>query len=70
MAGNPRYECCTSSGAVAALDATTGEVIWYHRVIPEDPDETGMNGIGTRQWGPSGAAVWSSPTVDPARGLL
>ena len=70
VAGDPRYECCTSSGAVAALDAATGEVLWYHRVIPGYPEETGKNGIGTTSWGPSGAAVWSSPTVDPARGLL
>ena len=70
MAGDPRYECCTSSGAVAALDAATGEVLWYHRVIPGYPEETGKNGIGTTNWGPSGAAVWSSPTIDPARGLL
>lgn len=69
-AGDPRYECCTSSGAVAALDAATGEVLWYHRVIPGYPEETGRNGIGTTTWGPSGASVWSSPTIDPARGLL
>ncbi|MDE2796333.1 MAG: PQQ-binding-like beta-propeller repeat protein [Gemmatimonadota bacterium] len=70
VAGDPRYECCTSSGAVAALDAGTGEVLWYHRVIPGYPEETGKNGIGTTMWGPSGAAVWSSPTVDPARELV
>ena len=70
LAGDPRYECCTSSGAVAALDAATGEVLWYHRVIPGYPDETGTNAKGTTTWGPSGAAVWSSPTIDPARGLL
>ena len=70
VAGDPRYECCTSSGAVAALDAATGEVVWYHRVIPGYPDETGKNGIGTTTWGPSGAAIWSSPTVDPGRGLI
>lgn len=70
VSGDPRYECCTSSGAVAALDAATGEVLWYHRVIPGYPEETGPNGIGTMNWGPSGAAVWSSPTIDPARGLL
>lgn len=70
VSGDPRYECCTSSGAVAALDAATGEVLWYHRVIPGPPRETGRNGSGTTNWGPSGAAVWSSPTIDPARGLL
>ena len=70
LAGDARYECCTSSGAVAALDAATGEVLWYHRVIPGYPEETGTTGVGTTSWGPSGAAVWSSPTIDPARGVL
>ena len=55
---------------VASLDAATGDLLWYHRVIPGYPEETGKNGIGTTNWGPSGAAVWSSPTIDSARGLL
>ncbi len=70
MSGDPRYECCTSSGAVAALDARTGDVLWYHRVIAGYPDEAGANEIGTQLWAPSGAPVWSSPTVDAARGLV
>ena len=69
-AGDPRYECCTSSGAVAALDPATGEVDWYHRVIPGYPEEVGKNGIGVTLWAPSGAPVWSSPTVDAERGLV
>ena len=70
VSGDPRYECCTASGAVAALDATTGDVLWYHRVIPEYPEEAGTNDAGTQLWAPSGAPVWSSPTVDAARGLV
>ena len=31
VAMDPTYECCSASGAVAALDATTGDLIWYHR---------------------------------------
>lgn len=69
-AGDPRYECCTSSGAVAALDTSTGDLLWYHRVIPEYPEEAGKNAIGTQLWAPSGAPVWSSPTVDVARGVV
>lgn len=67
---NPAYECCTSSGAVAALDAETGELLWYHRVIPHEPVEVGTNAAGTPLWAPSGAPVWSSPTVDVARGRV
>lgn len=70
LAGDPRYECCTSSGAVAAVDALTGETLWYHRIIPGYPEATEANAAGTPQWAPSGAAVWSSPTVDPRRGLV
>ena len=70
LAGDPRYECCTSSGAVAALDALTGDVLWYHRIIPGYPETAGENAVGTPRWAPSGASVWSSPTVDPGRGLV
>lgn len=69
-AGDPSYECCTSSGAVAALDAATGEVLWYHRVVPGYPEEAGENAAGTQLWAPSGAPVWSSPTIDTRRGLV
>jgi polyvinyl alcohol dehydrogenase (cytochrome) len=69
-AGNPEYECCTASGAVASLDAGTGVVEWYHRVIPGYPDSLGVNAAGATIWGPSGAPVWSSPTVDPERGVV
>jgi polyvinyl alcohol dehydrogenase (cytochrome) len=70
VAQDPTYECCTASGAVAALDATSGELIWYHRVIEQEPVETGRNAAGARLFAPSGAPVWSSPTVDTRRGLV
>ncbi len=69
-AGNPAYECCTASGAVAALDAASGDVLWYHRVIPGYPEEAGRNAAGTQLYAPSGAPVWASPTVDVDRGLV
>jgi polyvinyl alcohol dehydrogenase (cytochrome) len=70
VALDPTYECCTASGAVAALDAGTGELVWYHRVITEDPVQTGKNSAGARLFAPSGAPVWSSPTIDVERGLV
>ena len=69
-AGNPAYACCTSSGAVAALDVVNGNVLWYHRVIPEEAREVGKNAAGTAMLAPSGAPVWSSPTIDVRRGLV
>lgn len=69
-AGDPEYECCTSSGAVAAVDVETGDVDWYYRVIPGYPEETGENSAGTQRYAPSGAPVWASPTVDVDRGVV
>jgi polyvinyl alcohol dehydrogenase (cytochrome) len=69
-AGNPAYACCTASGAVAALDASTGDLLWYHRVIEEEAREVGRTAAGTPILAPSGAPVWSSPTVDVRRGRV
>ena len=70
MGGDPYYECCTSSGAVAALDTESGDLLWYHRVIPGYPEEAGVNALGRQLWAPSGAPVWSSPTIDVSRGRV
>lgn len=69
-AGNPAYECCTSSGGVASLHVGTGAVTWYHRVIADSAREVGKNAAGTATFAPSGAPVWASPTVDAKRGLV
>ena len=63
-ATNPKFECCTFRGSVVALDATTGNRIWRTYLIPDEPKVTGQNPAGTNRWGPSGSAVWSSPTLD------
>ncbi len=64
------YECCHFRGSVVALDAQTGKQIWKTYTIPEEPKPTRKNKAGTQMWGPSGAAVWSSPTLDLKRRLL
>jgi polyvinyl alcohol dehydrogenase (cytochrome) len=64
------YECCTFRGSVAALDAVTGRPVWQAYTIPEVPQPTGKNARGTQLFGPSGAAVWSAPTIDPKRGAI
>jgi len=61
---NPGYECCTFRGSLTALDAATGKVAWKSYTIPEEPKPVRKNKWGVQLWGPSGAAVWSSPTVD------
>lgn len=65
---DPKYPCCTFRGSVVALDARTGRQIWKSYTIPEAPHLTGKkNSAGVPLWGPSGAAVWSPPTIDLGR---
>jgi polyvinyl alcohol dehydrogenase (cytochrome) len=66
---NPQYECCQGRGAVVALDAGSGATVWIAHTVGEATKQ-GRNAIGTQLWGPSGASVWSSPTIDPRQGVL
>jgi polyvinyl alcohol dehydrogenase (cytochrome) len=61
------FECCRSRGAVAALDASTGRMLWKTYVVPDPPRPQYRNSRGVQRWGPAGGAVWNSPTVDPVR---
>jgi polyvinyl alcohol dehydrogenase (cytochrome) len=67
---NPKYECCTFRGGVVAFDAKNGAELWRAYTIPDAPKKLRKNSIGTQLYGPAGASVWSSPTVDARRGLL
>lgn len=69
-AGNPAYPCCTFRGGVAAYDALTGERIWKSFTVAEEPKRREITSKGTQLWGPAGAGVWSSPTVDRTRGAV
>ena len=70
-AADPGYACCTFRGSVAALDVNTGKLLWNSFVIPEQPAETGeFNAHGAKRFGPSGAPVWNTPSIDTKRGLL
>lgn len=66
---NPEYECCTFRGGLTALDAKTGARIWRNYTVPEKTQQP-ANSAGAAQWGPSGAPVWSVPTIDERRGLI
>ena len=66
-AANPAFECCKFRGSLAALDAVSGKLLWKTYTIADAPTMTGRNTAGTPKWGPSGAALWSSPTVDLQR---
>jgi polyvinyl alcohol dehydrogenase (cytochrome) len=61
------YVCCTFRGVMAALDSETGRQIWKSYTIPEKPKVLKKNSLGVDYMGPSGAGVWTSPIIDPAR---
>jgi polyvinyl alcohol dehydrogenase (cytochrome) len=55
-AGSTFYQCCSVSGSVVALNATTGAKLWETFTVPA---------------GYSGGAVWGgNPVVDTARGTV
>jgi len=66
---NPEYPCCTFRGSVTALRVSDGSVVWKTYLV-DAPQRTGETAVGTPTFGPSGAGVWSTPTVDAPRGLL
>ncbi|MGV3591848.1 MAG: PQQ-binding-like beta-propeller repeat protein [Gammaproteobacteria bacterium] len=65
MAAVPTYACCTFRGSVVALDALSGAQIWKRDMIATPAADTGDN-----KRGPSGAAIWSAPTIDPANARM
>jgi polyvinyl alcohol dehydrogenase (cytochrome) len=66
-AGNPGYPCCTFRGGVTSYDAQTGKRFWTSYTIAEKPVPLKKTSKGTQLWGPAGAGVWSSPSVDLRR---
>lgn len=67
--GAPTHECCHSHGGVIALDATNGSPLWEWHATPAATRQ-GTNADGKAMYGPSGAAVWTTPAVDPARNRI
>ena len=67
---DPKFSCCSFRGSVVALEAGTGKKIWQSFTVLETPKPTHKNTAGTQQFGPSGAAVWSTPTIDEQLGVL
>jgi polyvinyl alcohol dehydrogenase (cytochrome) len=67
---NPKFECCSGRGAMIALDAATGRQIWKTYTISEAAHVTGKNSAGIPTSGPSGASIWSAPTIDAEHGLI
>jgi len=64
------YPCCSFRGSIAALDTVSGKLLWKNFSIAEVPKPVRKNQFGVQLFGPSGAGIWSSPTVDIAGGIL
>lgn len=69
-AAGPNYACCTFRGSLVALDAASGKLLWKRYTIPEPATERFVNAHGVAQFAPSGAGLWSAPTIDRIRGLI
>ena len=67
---DPEYGCCTFRGSVSSLDVETGRVVWKTYTIAGEPQPRGESSAGVTLYGPSGNAIWSSPTIDPGRRLV
>jgi polyvinyl alcohol dehydrogenase (cytochrome) len=63
---DPNAECCSFRGSVVALDAATGRTIWQSFTIAEAAKPSGPG----KGLGPSGAGIWSTPTIDEQKGAL
>jgi polyvinyl alcohol dehydrogenase (cytochrome) len=67
---NPNYSCCTFRGSISSIDIASGRVLWKSYTVLEEPQPTRKSSAGVQDWGPAGAAIASSPTIDPKRGVL
>jgi polyvinyl alcohol dehydrogenase (cytochrome) len=67
---DPNVQCCTFRGSVVALDGATGKKLWQTFTIPEAAKPTRKGAAGKQQYGPSGAAIWATPTIDERLGVL
>jgi polyvinyl alcohol dehydrogenase (cytochrome) len=68
-ARNPAYPCCKFRGSLVVLDLS-GNVVWKTYTLSENAKPLGKTNAGTERWGPSGAGIWSAPTIDPVRKLV
>jgi polyvinyl alcohol dehydrogenase (cytochrome) len=67
---SPSYECCTFRGSLVALNATTGKRIWKTYTVAQAPRPATLSKSKAQLYGPSGASVWSAPTLDEKRDVI
>lgn len=68
--GNPKYECCDNHGAVTTLSLASGEKLWEYHTMPSAEYNGMVSSTGVKQRGPSGAPIWTTPTIDAKRGQV
>jgi polyvinyl alcohol dehydrogenase (cytochrome) len=66
-AADPRYPCCSSSGELVAVRVRDGSERWRFQTVGDTAREVARTHAGTPILAPSGAPIWSSPTVDLRR---
>jgi polyvinyl alcohol dehydrogenase (cytochrome) len=65
-----RVSCCTFRGSLVALRIQDGSQAWKSYTIRQKARKTGVTSAGIAAWGPSGAGIWSAPTLDERRGAI
>jgi polyvinyl alcohol dehydrogenase (cytochrome) len=65
-ASDVTYACCTFRGSVVALRISDGKRVWKTYFV-DAPKVQGRTANGVNALGPSGAGVWSTPTIDAKR---
>ena len=69
VAAENKEKCCTNHGYMLSLDPKTGAQQWRYDTMP-DATPVRDRGDGQMLFGPSGAPIWNSPSVDEKRGLI
>ena len=69
VAGPNNQVCCNNHGYVLSLDPKNGSQQWRYDTMP-DAAPIRDRGDGKMLYGPSGAPIWDSPSVDEKHGLV
>jgi polyvinyl alcohol dehydrogenase (cytochrome) len=64
------YPCCTFRGSIVALNPDNGATLWKSYTIAAPAVQQSTDERGRAHFGPSGAGVWSTLTVDRKRRSL
>lgn len=68
-ADDDSYPCCRFRGALVAVAAERGRILWTAYTTQQQPKPFKKNRLGNWMYGPGGGAIWSAPTIDAKRGL-